>query len=168
MAQAAWQGGNSPDLFCVGRFEENYRAVDLYPSDREEPTTRTLTPASPPSKAPASMSHFERSFEAGWVEQAEPHGARGPAQLHRADRGPAGPHGRRPAVPHLRHEDAPGGQLLRLRRLRLHQRLQLIADRPKRTFPAQEGADFYRRPPERYLSVHPTRCIRRRWRSRAR
>jgi hypothetical protein len=29
-------------------------------------------------------------------------------------------------VPHLRHEDAPGRQLLRLRRLRLHQRLQLI------------------------------------------
>jgi ribonucleoside-diphosphate reductase alpha chain len=31
----------------------------------------------------------------------------------------------RSAVPHLRHQDAPGGQLLRLRRLRLHQRLQL-------------------------------------------
>jgi hypothetical protein len=28
-------------------------------------------------------------------------------------------------VPHLRYEDAPGRQLLRLRRLRLHQRLQL-------------------------------------------
>jgi hypothetical protein len=29
-------------------------------------------------------------------------------------------------VPDLRHQDAPGRQLLRLRRLRLHQRLQLI------------------------------------------
>ena len=56
---------------------------------------------------------------------AEPIGARGPAQLHRADRSPAGPHRRRPALPDLRHQDAPGRQLLRLRRLRLHQRLQL-------------------------------------------
>ncbi len=46
--------------------------------------------------------------------------------LHRrADRVPAGPHGGRPAVPDLRNEDAPGRQLLRLRGLRLHQRLQL-------------------------------------------
>ncbi len=51
---------------------------------------------------------------------------RRPAQLHRADRGPAGPHRRRPALPDLRHQDAPGRQLLRLRRLRLHQRLQLV------------------------------------------
>jgi len=29
-------------------------------------------------------------------------------------------------VPHLRHEDAPSRQLLRLRGMRLHQRLQLI------------------------------------------
>ena len=50
----------------------------------------------------------------------------GPAQLHRADRGPPGPHRGRTALPHLRHQDAPGRQLLRLRRLRLHQRLQLI------------------------------------------
>ena len=49
-----------------------------------------------------------------------------PAQLHRTDRSPAGPHRRRPALPDLRHQDAPGRQLLRLRRLRLHQRLQLI------------------------------------------
>ena len=49
-----------------------------------------------------------------------------PAQLHGADRGPAGAQRRRPAVPELRHEDAARGQLLRLRRLRLHQRLQLI------------------------------------------
>ena len=49
----------------------------------------------------------------------------GAAQLDRADRGPAGPDRGRPALPHLRHQDAPGRQLLRLRRLRLHQRLQL-------------------------------------------
>ena len=47
------------------------------------------------------------------------------AQLHRADRGAARPHRGRPAVPDLRHQDAPGRQLLRLRRLRRHQRLQL-------------------------------------------
>ena len=56
-------------------------------------------------------------------------GASRPAQLHRAGRGPAGPHRRRPALPHLRHQDAPGWQLLRLRRLWLHQRLQLKMSR---------------------------------------
>jgi hypothetical protein len=30
-------------------------------------------------------------------------------------------------MPDLRHEDAPGGQLLRLRRLRLDERLQLVS-----------------------------------------
>ena len=49
------------------------------------------------------------------------------AQLHRADRGAARPHRGRPAVPDLRHQDAPGRQLLRLRRLRRHQRLQLVS-----------------------------------------
>ena len=40
-------------------------------------------------------------------------------------------HGRRRAAVHdLRHEDAPGRQLLRLRGLRLHQRLQLMAGSP--------------------------------------
>ena len=48
------------------------------------------------------------------------------AQLNRTDRVPAGPDRGRSALSHLRHQDAPGGQLLRLRRLRLHQRLQLI------------------------------------------
>ncbi|CCB77267.1 protein of unknown function [Streptantibioticus cattleyicolor NRRL 8057 = DSM 46488] len=47
------------------------------------------------------------------------------AQLHRAAGDPAGPQRRRPAVLLLRHEDAPRRQLLRLRGLRLHQRLQL-------------------------------------------
>ena len=61
--------------------------------------------------------------------RSRPSRAAGPAQLHRADRGPAGPHRRRPALPDLRHQDAPGRQLLRLRRLRLHQRLQLTSER---------------------------------------
>ena len=47
------------------------------------------------------------------------------AQLYRADRGTARPHRGRPAVPDLRHQDAPSRQLLRLRRLRRDQRLQL-------------------------------------------
>ena len=42
---------------------------------------------------------------------------------------------RRAAVHDLRHEDAPGRQLLRLRGLRLHQRLQLIFGQPDRPAP---------------------------------
>ena len=71
--------------------------------------------------------HAERAAVPAPV-QAQPLAApsrHGPAQLDRADRSPAGPDRRRPALPHLRHQDAPGGQLLRLRRLRLHQWLQL-------------------------------------------
>ena len=72
--------------------------------------------ASPPPR-PLRLRHQPRP---------RPHGTAGRPALHRrADRVPAGPHGGRPAVPHLRNEDAPGRQLLRLRRLRLHQRLQL-------------------------------------------
>jgi ribonucleoside-diphosphate reductase alpha chain len=61
-------------------------------------------------------------------------GAQGPggagegrALVDRTARGGAGPVGRRAALLHLRHEDAPGGQLLRLRGLRLDFRLQLTA-----------------------------------------
>ncbi len=46
-------------------------------------------------------------------------------QLDRAAGVPPGPYRGRAAVPHLRHQDAPRRELLRLRRLRLHQRLQL-------------------------------------------
>ena len=49
------------------------------------------------------------------------------ALLDRADREPPGQHRRRAAVHDLRHQDAPGRQLLRLRGLRQHQRLQLIS-----------------------------------------
>ena len=91
----------------------------------EQPFHTERAVPQPPAHAPASP--------AG----AEPAGGRGPAQLHRADRGPAGPYRRRSAVPDLRHQDAPGRQLLRLRRLRLHQRLQLNPDHPAEDFPAQ-------------------------------
>ncbi len=52
-------------------------------------------------------------------------GGFGGRQFDRADRVTPGPGRRRAAVPDLRHQDAPRWQLLRLRRLRLHQRLQL-------------------------------------------
>jgi ribonucleoside-diphosphate reductase alpha chain len=74
----------------------------------------------------ARSGHSARHFG-----RIEPGGARGPAQLHRAGRSPAGPHRRRAALPDLRHQDAPGGQLLRLRRLRLDQRLQLTMRRDR-------------------------------------
>ena len=51
----------------------------------------------------------------------------------------AGQGGRRAAVLHLRHEDAPGRQLLRLRGLRLHQRLQLTSQR--RNWTGRAAAD---------------------------
>ena len=49
--------------------------------------------------------------------------------LHRAAGGRARQVGRRAALLHLRHEDAPGRQLLRLRGLRLDLRLQLDLER---------------------------------------
>ncbi len=49
------------------------------------------------------------------------------AQLHRAAGAAAGHRRRRAAVHDLRHQDAPGRQLLRLRGLREHQRLQLMS-----------------------------------------
>ena len=73
--------------------------------------------------------HAERALvpapAPGSVSPARSRRPRRPAQLDRTDRVPAGPDGGRSALPDLRHQDAPGGQLLRLRRLRLHQRLQL-------------------------------------------
>jgi hypothetical protein len=53
--------------------------------------------------------------------------AGGGAQLHRAAGAAPGQGRRRAAVHDLRHEDAPGRVVLRLRGLRLHQRLQLSA-----------------------------------------
>ena len=84
-------------------------------------------PAQPPSPAPSAPARRPGAERrASRREHAGPaQRPRRPAQHRRADRVAAGPHGRRPALPHLRHEDAPGRQLLRLRRLRLHQRLQL-------------------------------------------
>ena len=86
--------------------------------------------------------HAERSVvQAPAQPQAQPAAlpAGRAAQLDRTDRVPAGPDRGRSALPHLRHQDAPGRQLLRLRRLRFHQRLQLISARQERG-PAQEGS----------------------------
>ncbi len=73
MADAGWRYGNSPDVIDVGRYEELSPVStggEVYPSDREDLTTRTLTPA-----PPATMSHFERPFDSAWVEQPdEPQG----------------------------------------------------------------------------------------------
>ncbi len=52
--------------------------------------------------------------------------SQGRAHLRRAARGDHRYGGRQPAVLHLRHQDASGRQLLRLRGLREHQRLQLM------------------------------------------
>ena len=92
--------------------------------------------------AAVEQPHTERSAVPA-SRQAHPPSRRPPlsgraAQHGRTDRVPAGPHRGRSALPHLRHQDAPGRQLLRLRRLRLHQRLQLIRAN-LREFPAQEG-----------------------------
>ncbi len=54
-------------------------------------------------------------------------GAEGRAHLRRADGSHHRYGGRQPALLHLRHQDAPRRQLLRLRRLRQHQRLQLMS-----------------------------------------
>ena len=72
--------------------------------------------------------HAERAVVPAPVQAQPPAPVRtpSPAQLYRADRSPAGPDRGCPALPHLRHQDASRGQLLCLRRLRLHQRLQLI------------------------------------------
>ena len=68
-------------------------------------------------------------------ETKDTHGARparsrprrqGGAHLRGADGEDHRPRRRQPALLHLRHQDAPGRQLLRLRGLRQHQRLQLI------------------------------------------
>jgi RNA polymerase sigma-70 factor, ECF subfamily len=68
MANAGWRSGNSPDAIDVGRYEE------VYPSDQEDPTAGTLAPT---ATLPASMSHVERAFDSGWVE--EPDGPQGTA-----------------------------------------------------------------------------------------
>ncbi|MBV8964583.1 MAG: RNA polymerase sigma factor SigE [Mycobacteriaceae bacterium] len=62
MATAAWRSGNSFDPLDVGRCDE------VYPPDGEDSTTSTLSHG---SFAPASMSHVDRSFDSGWVEESE-------------------------------------------------------------------------------------------------
>ena len=77
--------------------------------------TRPEQPASDatPSEAPAARAEVE-TIPAPTLRL-----------VHRVAGGGARQGGRRPAVLHLRHEDAPGRKLLRLRGLRLHVRLQL-------------------------------------------
>ena len=101
----------------------------------EQPLHAERAVPQPPAQVPASPA------------EVEPAGSRAAAQLHRTDRGPAGPYRRRSALPDLRHQDAPGRQLLRLRGLRLHQRLQLGI--PHREVSGSGGARLdARAPPE--------------------
>jgi RNA polymerase sigma-70 factor (ECF subfamily) len=75
MAYAGWRTGNSPDEIDVGRYVEVSPVSpggEVDPSDLEDPTTSTLSSSAMP---PASMSHIERSFDLGWVEERdEPQG----------------------------------------------------------------------------------------------
>jgi RNA polymerase sigma-70 factor (ECF subfamily) len=75
MTIAGWRFGNSPDAIDVGRYDElspESPGGYVYRSDLEDPTASTHSPNAIP---PASMSHFERSFGSGWVEQVdEPQG----------------------------------------------------------------------------------------------
>ena len=85
-----------------------------------------VQPTPPHPRLPRRRRRRVSSRPGGISERGRSGGpGRRPALDRGADRVPAGPDRGRPAVPHLRHEDAPGGQLLRLRGLRLHQRLQL-------------------------------------------
>ena len=106
---------------------EEVDPIELAQSAAVEQTSYRTGRAFPPRHRPQAPPAAAAPFPAG------------PAQLDRADRVPAGPHRGRSALPHLRHQDAPGGQLLRLRRLRLHQRLQLNYGLLQEYFPAQEG-----------------------------
>lgn len=70
MVYADGRGGNSPNDIDVGRFDDLCRSELCHP-ELEDPTTRTPSPTA----TPASMSHFERPYESGWVEQPdEPQG----------------------------------------------------------------------------------------------
>ncbi len=71
--------------------------------------------------AETKAKHQSRSAEPTAVKPAPPAGR----LVDRTARGGPGQGRRRAALLHLRHQDAPGRQLLRLRGLRLHQRLQL-------------------------------------------
>ncbi len=91
----------------------------------EKNTAHQERTAASPVPAPSAPAPSSASPQANGTANGSSAKSRRPALHRRADRGPAGPHRGRPALPHLRNEDAPGGELLRLRRLRLHQRLQL-------------------------------------------
>ena len=103
--------------------EERQRHLDTgsYEPEDEDVDVEGPGPVGPPPGAgPAAPG---RPAAPGGGGGARPQA--GP-QLHRTDGDPARPQRRRAAVLLLRHQDAPGRQLLRLRGLRLDQRLQLI------------------------------------------
>ena len=115
---AALGGELDPVELAQSAAVENTATTERVQQSRPAPQS----PATP--AAPAAATAGTAGSTGGRLRPAER-----PALHRRADRVPAGPHRGRAAVPHLRHEDAPGGQLLRLRRLRFHQRLLVIPGR---------------------------------------
>ena len=136
------------------------RAAEVAGHDPAAGLAEEVDPEVLAQSAAVEQPHTERSaVPAPAQPQAQPAAAPFPAaaaQHGRTDRVPAGPHRGRSALPHLRHQDAPGRQLLRLRRLRLHQRLQLILGRFNARIPSSGGVrSGGRAPPERYLVYRP-------------
>ena len=117
------------DPAALAEDQDTTEMAQSAPVERPQPSARPT--ASPESRSPG-------------------HAVAGAAaQLDGGAGGAAGPHGRRTAVPDLRHEDAPGRQLLRLRGLRRDQRLQLSpasGSRHKRAGPGRERAGPGRQP----------------------
>ena len=101
--------GSAAELLEAPTVVEPVEAVE---AERSRPRTPTATTSArcPPAR------------------RGGPHERRAPGEDHR-------PRRRLPALLHLRHQDAAGGQLLRLRGLRQHQRLQLIDPTPSRPSP---------------------------------
>lgn len=101
--------------------EERQRHLDTgsyEPLEAEEPRHRVARPVGAGGRHPGPRRRGAQG----------PQGLPGAGpQLHGADRDPARPQRRRPALLLLRNQDAPRRQLLPLRGLRLHQRLQLTA-----------------------------------------
>jgi ribonucleoside-diphosphate reductase alpha chain len=103
-----------------------------------------------PGREPGRGAEAGRGADAGRGHErgAARRGSAGSAAgrfVHRTARGRAGQGCRRAAVLHLRHQDAPGGKLLRLRGLRLDQRLQLTHTR------IVDSCGRHRTPPESHV-----------------
>ena len=115
--------------------EVDQTTVDVDPADRVVEPVET-TPAATVVEVPEPLGEgLETS--AGRAEKAteaeKRYGAQGSPRRRPHQRRAHGGHHRhrrrQPALLHLRHQDAPRRQLLRLRRLRQHQRLQLSASK---------------------------------------